>query len=69
MIRFVAFYNHDGFHGDWCEVICVENIPEILKLVKEKYSFHCAMVGTAHTVFAISTPNPFHEGGKLNDQT
>lgn len=68
-IKFMAFFNRDGIHGDRCEIICVENIPEILKIVKGKYRFHCATVGSAHTVFAISTPNPICKGGNDNDQT
>lgn len=68
-IRFVAFYNHDRIHGDLCEVISVENIPEILKITKGKFRFHCAMVGSAHTVFAISAPIHPKKGNEENDQT
>jgi len=53
-IQFVAFFNNDCFHGKRCEIICVENIPEILKIVKGKYRFHCAMIGTAHTLQTLS---------------
>ncbi|MCM1363148.1 MAG: hypothetical protein NC235_14840 [Clostridiales bacterium] len=56
-IQYVAFFNNDGFHGKRCEIICVENIPDILKIVKGKYRFHCAMIGTAHTFYGISVPN------------
>ena len=69
-IQYVAFFNNnDGFHGKRCEIICVENIPEILKIVKGKYRFHCAMIGTAHTFYGISTPNPLFKGSDNNDQT
>lgn len=64
IIRFVTFFNNDCFHGKRCEIICVENIPEILKIVKDKYRFHCAMICTAHTIYGISTPNPVY---KRND--
>lgn len=57
-IKYVAFFNNDGFHGQRCEIICVENLPEILKIVKGRYSFHCAMVGSAQTFHGISLPNP-----------
>lgn len=53
-IRFVVFFNNDRFHGNKCEIICVENIPEILKIIKGKYSFHCATLGTAHLFGGIS---------------
>lgn len=66
-IQYVAFFNNDGFHGRRCEIICVENIPEILKIVKGKYRFHCAMIGSAHTVYGISRPNPFYKGSD-NDE-
>lgn len=56
-IQYVAFFNNDDFHGKRCEIICVENIPEILKIVKGKYRFHCAMIGRAHTFYGISIPN------------
>lgn len=68
-IKYVVFNNFDGIHGNRCEIICVENIPEILKIVKGKYKYHCAMVGSAHAVYAISTQNPLFEGDLKNDQT
>lgn len=68
-IHYVAFFNNDGFHGERCEIICVENIPEILKIVKEKYRFHCAMIGTAHTLYGISIPNQMQKGNDKDEQT
>lgn len=68
-IQYVAFFNNDGWHGKRCEVICVENIPEILKIIKGNYRFHCAMVGTSYTTYGISIPNPIIEGNDENDQT
>lgn len=56
-MKYVAFFNNDGFHGQRCEIICVENIPEILKIVKGRYSYHCAKIGSAHTFHGISLPN------------
>ena len=44
-IRYVAFINKDAFNGRLCELIAVDNIPEILKIIKEKYSFHCKQIG------------------------
>ena len=67
-IQYVAFYNHDGFNGDLCELICVENIPELLKLAKNKFRFHCGQIGTKHILFGISVPNP-PKGGNNGDQT
>lgn len=55
-IKYVMFFNNDWFHGRKCEIICVENIPEILKIIKGKYSFHSAMVGTAHMTYGVSIP-------------
>lgn len=66
-IQYVAFFNNDGFHGKRCEIICTENIPEILKIVKGKYRFHCAMIGSAHTVYGISRPNPFYKGNDSDE--
>lgn len=66
-IKYVAFFNNDKFNGKRCEIICVENIPEILKIVKGKYDFSYAMIGTAHTIYCISTPNPFCKGNEEDD--
>lgn len=66
-IKYVAFFNNDGINGKRCEIICVENVPEILKIVKGKYRFHCAMIGTAHTVYGISTPDSLHKGNNEDE--
>ena len=68
-IHYVAFYNNDCFHGKLCEIICVENIPEILKIVKGKYHFHCATIGTSHIIQGISVPNHLSKGNKEDEQT
>lgn len=68
-IKYVAFVNQDCFHGNRCEIISVENIPEIIKIVKEKYEFHCAMIGTAHTIYSVSVPNSLSKGIEDDDQT
>ena len=68
-IRYVAFFNNDWFHGKKCDIICVEIIPEILKIVKGKYMFHCAKVGTSCTTHVISIPNSIIEGNDSNDQS
>lgn len=68
-IQYVVFFNNDHFHGENCEIICVENIPEILKIVKGKYRFHCATIGTSHMIYGISIHTPFNEGNDNNDQT
>lgn len=56
-IKYIVFFNNDGFHSQRCEIICVENIPEILKIVKERYSYHCVTIGSAHTLYGISLPS------------
>ena len=66
-IQFVAFFNNDHFHGKSCEIICVENIPEILKIVKGKYRFRCATVGTSHIIHGISYKNPFYKGNEEDE--
>ena len=68
-IKYVAFVNQDCFHGIRCEIISVKNIPEILKIVKGKYEFHCAMIGTAHTFYGVSAPNSLSKGIEDDDQT
>ena len=55
-VQYVAFCNKDCFNGKKCEIICVENIPELLKIVSGKYSFHCATIGTSHMIQGISIP-------------
>lgn len=67
-IQYVVFFNNDHFHGKNCEIICVENIPEIQKIVKGKYCFRCATVGTSHIIHGISIHTPFNEGNDNNDQ-
>lgn len=56
-IKYVVFFNNDCFHGLKCEIICVENIPEILKIVKGKYKFSCATIGASMNVIGISCKN------------
>ena len=68
-IRYLAFYNHDCFIGDLCELICVENIPELLKLVNGKNWFGCAHLTTVHTLHGISVPNTPKEEDEDDDQT
>lgn len=68
-IKYVVFYNNDVFHGKRCEIICVENIPEILKIVKGKYSYHCVLIGSANVTCGISTPNPLYGECDKNEQT
>ena len=66
-IRYVAFFNNDCFHGKRCEIVCVENIPEILTIVKGKYRFHCGMICTARLIYGISKPNPEYRGNDKNE--
>lgn len=65
-IKYVVFFNNDEFHGKRCEIICVENIPEILKIVKGKYRFHCALIGSARTFCGISSPNLLYKENEDN---
>lgn len=66
-IHYVAFLNIDRFHGIKCEIINVENIPEILKIVNEKYQFHCRAVGSAHICEGFSISNSINEDN-VNEQ-
>lgn len=52
MIKYVIFINEDRFLGDKIEIISVENIPEIIKIVKDRFEFSCAMIGSAHILMA-----------------
>lgn len=67
-IKYAVFFTNDVFHGQRCEIICVENIPEILKIVRGKNSYHCAMIGSAHTICGISSPNSIYKGDDENEQ-
>ena len=67
--KYVVFFNNDSFRGLWCEIICVENIPEILKIVKGKFRFHCIKICSGHYIHGVSIPNSFCKGNDENDQT
>lgn len=69
MIHFVAFYNNDKFHGKRCEIVCVENIPEILKIVKDRFVFHCSCIGSMRAMYGISVTDMRNKGNDDNDQT
>ncbi len=68
-IKYVVFFNNSDLQEKRCEIICVENIPEILKIVKGKYQFHCVLIGSTHTTSGISLPIPFYKGNEEDDQT
>ena len=61
MIKYVIFINEDRFLGDKIEIISVENIPEIIKIVKDRFEFSCAMIGSAHYTYGISRKNTFND--------
>ena len=69
MIHFVAFYNNDCFSGECCEIISVENIPEILKIIKGRFIFHCKTIGSLGITNGISVPNRLLKEKNEDDQT
>ena len=68
-IHYVAFLNDDKFRGKRCEIVCVENIPEILKIVKGRFVFHCSHIGSTRAMYGISVPDLQSKGNDNNDQT
>lgn len=59
VIKYVIFVNEDRFLGDKIEIVSVENIPEIIKIVKDHFTFSCAMIGSAHYTYGISRKKTF----------
>ena len=66
-IKFVVFFNNDSYHGKKCEIICVENIPEILKIIKGRYSFHAGTITSVRYTYGISHKNPFYKGNEEDE--
>lgn len=66
-IKFVVFFNNDSYHGKKCEIICVENIPEILKIIKGRYRFHAGTITSVRYTYGISHKNPFYKGNEDNE--
>lgn len=67
VIKYVIFVNEDRFLGDKIEIVSVENIPEIIKIVKDRFTFSCAMIGASHNTYGISRKNPFYKGNEDNE--
>ena len=67
VIKYVIFVNEDRFLGDKIEIVSVENIPEIIKIVKGRFDFSCAMIGASHNTYGISHKNPFYKGNGDNE--
>jgi len=64
VIKYVIFVNEDQFLGSKIEILSIENIPEIIKIVKDRFAFSCAMVGASHYTYGISHKNPFYKGNE-----
>lgn len=67
VIKNVIFVNEDRFLGDKIEIISVENIPEIIKIVKGRFTFSCAMIGASHNTYGISRKKTFYKGNEDNE--
>ncbi len=63
-IEFVIFVNESGFHGTLVDVIKTQNALEIVKLLHEGYSFHCAMIASSESGIGVIVPDDLGDGIK-----
>ncbi len=68
-IQYVIFINVDAQDGEVVEIISVENIPELQKLLGLGYHVGNRIIGTAHIGFGISTPVHPEKRNEKNDPT